>query len=96
MQSSWSSAGGSTSPVVADDGPRGASQDSPLTADKSGKDSDALIKSNWLISKYLCDRGKKIKCNNILSTAVTFYLKFKQCHQTWGKLIFMEVIEMKQ
>lgn len=37
LQSSWSSAGGSTS-VVADNGSTAASQDSPLTAGKSEKD----------------------------------------------------------
>ncbi len=43
LQSSWSSAGGSTSPVVADDdGPRAASQDSPLTAGKPEKENGAV------------------------------------------------------
>ena len=42
MQSWWSSAGGGTSPVVADDGPRAASQDSPLPAGRSEKDKGAV------------------------------------------------------
>lgn len=42
MLSSWLSAGGGTSPIAADDGPRAASQDSPLTTGMIEKDSGAV------------------------------------------------------
>lgn len=43
LQSSWSSLGGRTSPVVADDAARPASQDPPLTADMSEKDNPLAV-----------------------------------------------------